>query len=545
MCQNNIYSTLLELCNVPSVSPNVETENNVADLIYEKISSNDYFKKNPELIKLAAIDDDPNPRKLVFGVVKSDLQVEETIILTGHFDVVEPNGPIKELIFDPPSYTKEIANHPLDKDSLKDLNSGNWLFGRGVADMKSGVSVAMEYISNVANAEIKLNVNVAFLFVPDEENDSRGMLGAMTCLRRFEKELSLKFIGCVNTEPSIAPVEGGAPEPSIYLGSIGKINPFIYILGKRMHLGEYHKGVSASLIASYLNLNIEGNLSLADSSESMTYLPIGCHMIKNIEQKYGASIVDRMFILYGCLPVKKYPEQILKELVSTAEKSMDRALRHVGEIQCRYLKNADDMVKYESKIMTYEELREMYYSKFGDQAEAKINEILASQDEAADMRSRALDIATEMVDSLGIDGPCIIIGFMFPCYPFIENRTDYPEDKYFKEIASEVVSFAEKKFNTKISVHEFFEGASDLSYCGLRGRGKEYLPYINNVPGWGKLYSWPLSDMEYFDFPVINIGPWGKDLHKYTERVNVEYAVSILPELLQLFIRRISDHYKK
>ncbi len=49
MCQNNIYSTLLELCNVPSVSPNVETENNVADLIYEKISSNDYFKKTPNL----------------------------------------------------------------------------------------------------------------------------------------------------------------------------------------------------------------------------------------------------------------------------------------------------------------------------------------------------------------------------------------------------------------------------------------------------------------------------------------------------------------
>lgn len=541
MFQNEIYTTLLDLCKIPSVSPNVETENRAARYIYDKMASKEYFKKNPEHIKLADIDKNPNTRKLVFGVVKSDPKVKETVVLTGHFDVVEANGPLKELIFDPVNYTKEIANHPLDDDSLKDLNSGDWLFGRGVADMKSGVSAALHYVSRVADAEIKPQVNVAFLYVPDEENDSRGMLGAMTCLRQLEKDLSLKFIACVNTEPSMAPVGGGAPVPSVYLGSIGKINPFIYVLGKRMHLGEYHKGVSASLIASYLNLNIEGNLALADSTEQMTYLPYGCHIIKNIEQKYGASIVDRMFLLYGYLPVKKYPEQILKELKEIADKSMKQALQRVDEIQYKYLKDTKEILKYESKIMTYEELQKMYYDKLGDLAEAKIDKILTSQDKAMDMRSRALELVTVMVDTLGIQGPCIIIGCMFPCYPFIENRDGNSGDELIKKIAYEIADYAKEKHEIKLSIHEFFEGVSDLSYCGLRGRGKKYLPYIKNVPGWGKLYSWPVSDLEYFDLPVINIGPWGKDIHKFTERVNVEYAVSILPELLQLFVQRIAD----
>lgn len=43
---------------------------------------------------------------------------------------------------------------------------------------------------------------------------------------------------------------------------------------------------------------------------------------KNIGQKYGASISERVFILYGYLPVKKCTDQIIEEFAEIVEKSL-------------------------------------------------------------------------------------------------------------------------------------------------------------------------------------------------------------------------------
>jgi arginine utilization protein RocB len=41
-----------------------------------------------------------------------------------------------------------------------------------------------------------------------------------------------------------------------------------------------------------------------------------------------------------------------------------------------------------------------------------------------------------------------------------------------------------------------------------------------NTPQWGMIYNIPFEDISTVSMPVINIGPWGKDLHKVGERVN-------------------------
>ena len=41
--------------------------------------------------------------------------------------------------------------------------------------------------------------------------------------------------------------------------------------------------------------------------------------------------------------------------------------------------------------------------------------------------------------------------------------------------------------------------------------------------------------------PAVNFGGFGKDAHKWTERVNVPYTFELLPKLIQKTI----DHYLK
>lgn len=52
------------------------------------------------------------------------------------------------------------------------------------------------------------------------------------------------------------------------------------------------------------------------------------------------------------------------------------------------------------------------------------------------------------------------------------------------------------------------------------------------MPLLGNIYNLPLEEIGYISMPSINVGPWGKDFHKLTERVNTEDLLVRTPKLL-------------
>ena len=53
-----------------------------------------------------------------------------------------------------------------------------------------------------------------------------------------------------------------------------------------------------------------------------------------------------------------------------------------------------------------------------------------------------------------------------------------------------------------------------------------------NTPGFGTLYSIPIEDMQTLNLPVLDIGSFGKDAHKFTERIEKRYTFEVAPELV-------------
>jgi len=41
------------------------------------------------------------------------------------------------------------------------------------------------------------------------------------------------------------------------------------------------------------------------------------------------------------------------------------------------------------------------------------------------------------------------------------------------------------------------------------------------------------------DLPVLNIGPYGKDAHKFTERLHLPYWHNVAPQLLKFAVEEI------
>ena len=65
------------------------------------------------------------------------------------------------------------------------------------------------------------------------------------------------------------------------------------------------------------------------------------------------------------------------------------------------------------------------------------------------------------------------------------------------------------------------------------------------MPFFNSLYDIPVSEIESISMPCINIGPWGKDFHKLTERVLKQDLYERTPAILRHAIGLVLDDGRK
>ncbi|MFS8541883.1 MAG: peptidase M20, partial [Tissierellales bacterium] len=83
-----------------------------------------------------------------------------------------------------------------------------------------------------------------------------------------------------------------------------------------------------------------------------------------------------------------------------------------------------------------------------------------------------------------------------------------------------------------IKMKKFYPYISDLSYAAAPREKNAIESLKNNMPGFGVKYNLPIEDMQRLNLPVVNIGPFGKDAHKFTERLEEDYSFNVAPKLV-------------
>lgn len=542
--RDGIYRLLLELCSVRSVSASPEGENRAASLIYEKLSEIEYFRNNPEDLKLLPVEGDQLGRNIVTALVRAVPETSKTVIITGHFDVVDVQvcGPLGEIAFDPEEYSKKIGEMPISREARLDLESGNYLFGRGVADMKAGIAIEMALLSDLSSKRDELNGNILFLAVPDEENNSAGMRGAVPYLAGFQDEQGLDFLACINMEPTVTSKRVGGG--SIYTGTIGKIMPFYLCVGKEAHVGEYFEGISASLIASHLNILVEGNPSYSDILGTRLFPPQTCLKIKDLRTAYSVTLPERAVAYYNCLTVSRTPSSVMQDMKGLASLALERTFLHLRNSADQYEEMGQKVLspyEIEPIVLSVEEMAEKARNKLGDSYEERYLDHLASIPDEYDERDRGISIVNWMIDVSGEKGPFIVAGFLPPFNPYRVNRRDSARELAVIQTSEELRDLARDRYDREMSIEEVFEGITDLSYVGFQGEREDLEPIVYNTPGWGYVYSIPVEDLLRLDIPVMNLGPLGKDAHKNTERLELTSGLEVAPALLAYAVHRICE----
>lgn len=532
MSQNNeILELLCKLVHIPSDTDS-PAEAQVADLILSQL------KKNPKLLKdntfgLENIPNDPHGRSIVWGLLKGE--GPETVILLNHHDVVDSldYGILQNLAYEPDLLKEALKKQNLPKEVRDDLESGEWLFGRGTADMKGGIAIQLKLLETFAEKQ-NFKGNLLFLSVPDEENLSLGMRKGTNLLKKLSQEHSLDYRLLINSEPH----ERKNGRLTIYDSSVGKTMAVVYVQGQKAHIGKVFEGLNPTAILSRMILHTELNSDFSDSVLGETSTPPSWSFARDFKRNYDASIPEAAGGYLSFLTLNRTPKNILETLKTVGEKAFNESIAHLRAEYQKVFPNSERIPDYPSNIKFFEDLLNDAMTVDPQKTQSMLNDshneirALLNQGKISIPESNFI-VIERLLKLVDYNTPTIIIALSPPFYPHTTSTTD----KNYTHLRSVM----EKTLSShNVEFEHYFMGISDLSYIGLQNED-EIVPYVaRNMPLWNdNFYTIPFESMKTLTMPTLILGPWGKDLHQKTERVFIPDLLENVPSCIETLILNV------
>lgn len=511
----------------------------MAEEIADLLSTLPYFRRNRQHLFRQTIPDDPLGRSYVAALVKG--RGQGTVILLSHFDVVDVEDfrGLRSLAFDPVSYTKALAPQSLPPEAARDLQSGRYLFGRGVMDMKAGLALHLSLLERCSAKAEALPGSILLLTVPDEESSSAGMIGAVPFLNRLAEQEGLRYLAVINSEPSF-PRFAGDENQYLYTGTIGKLLPMFYFAGEEAHAGNPFAGLSADLLCSELNRLLEVNPDFCDRDGDTVTAPPICLRQSDWVPHYSVTLPNRAYAWYNYLTLRKTPDRVLQEMVDAAKTAFRHARRKVAErAVCHAAMTGfpPAPILWEERVITFAELWQEAVACYPALTE-EIDRLIAGwREQRLDDREISFRLVREVHRRYPARGPMIVVLFAPPYYPH-HRVSDEGWGGQVKEVAKQVAALAKEEFGEELILQDYFPGLCDFSYCAMPYPEK-LSALSQNMPVWGRTYRLPVNEIATFSTPVLNIGPRGFDAHKPTERLDTVYSFTVTPRLLQAAVEAL------
>jgi arginine utilization protein RocB len=434
-----------------------------------------------------AVPHDYAHRSNVFAVKRG--KSKRAIVLTGHFDVVSVKdyGDFRDIAFSPDKLRSEIlaklkssGEHPKVR---ADLESGEFLPGRGLLDMKAGLAAGIAAMEAYAG-----DMTLVFIGVTDEEERSAGARAAIPALQKLITEEKLEIALIINLD-SISDQGDGSKGRIVTYGSIGKQLLAAYVVSQQTHAGYPQDGVNAA----YVMAELVRVLELAPELAEVTGNEVAAHpttlFAKDGKQGYNVTTPAHAFAYWNTMQHRRSGAEVLEIALSLAGDAVKAAEARTGR-------------KIALKTM------------------ADLPRPIQVADHALSLPDQTSLALAEMAQH--IKDPTVYLGFASIPYPAVLMR-----DQKLRETISKAV----KPFG--LGEVNYFAGISDMSFFGEASGDLSVL--AANTPIWGSGFVMP----EPAGYPCINIGPWGRDYHTWLERLHAPYAFNILPQVLLSVIEAV------
>lgn len=535
---------------------NTAKEVPMAQVICDIIGENEYFQKHQEQYGMYDLPGDALGRKAVWALhLAGDPAVAgqanaPTVILAGHMDTVSTDNyaglePLSRTPEKLAAAMKEQGEDgkpvllPLSSQTKQDLESGEWLFGRGTADMKGGLSVNLDQV--LQGAEDK---NLMFLAVPDEETYSVGMRGAANLLLELKERFSLDYRLMLMGESHLRDERG-----SVYFdGTIGKMTVNIVVRGIPSHVRFYYGASNAILLASKIAAAIDGNAALTERYLSEVAPPPSISYFRDTKPRYDVTLAESVDMSLVQFLYKKSPDRAIRDICDLVEKAAEETTQYVEDQyqiwKGEYAVNVKPHGK-KTEVLTYSQLKDQvrqhmgaeFDSWYDGQLQAVVEERRAGTCSMNDGTNR---LVHALLNAWKPDMPVVVIALAPPMYPGFKNGDICDAGDQVMTLPEEICRFCREQLGYDAYFEHYFGGISDMSYAACIYGAEESRTVGENMPLWGDCYDVDFDAIRKLQIPVYNIGPFGRDIHTGTERVNKQSLTDETPRL----IRFVLDHIK-
>lgn len=505
--------------------------------IHDWLARMPYFVEHPEELILHRLPGDKQGRSCIIATIRARKPSKDAVLLLGHTDTVGTSdyAAAERWSTDPKYLPGVLSSMKLGTGTIEDIKSGGYIFGRGIFDMKAGVAALM-LIAQMASRDVcDLGANLVFAFVPDEEGGSAGMLAAVQRLSAIAKDEGWVFIAGLDTDYMTESFPGDTSR-YVYLGTVGKLLPSVYVHGEATHVGEAFCGMDANFLAAAVMSSIDLDPDLCDIVDGeSTQPPISLRM-KDLKDEYSVQTAEGAFLYFNFSTHSSTPDQVMARMQDKVEEAMEEAVKELAARERRHasLSGRDAAKSYAvPRVITYSELLDEAEAALGDRLALIVEEIKSAPDfSALDPRDSSLRLVHGIHRHLPDQSPKAVVFFSPPYYPHISiDGNDEKGTKLAQAVAC-AVNEAKEKLGYEIVIKRFYPYISDLSYCKLPTDSGAIEALVSNMPAWPEAYELPLDAISCLSMPVANIGPFGKDAHKPTERLSRAYSLDAMPLIL-------------
>jgi arginine utilization protein RocB len=493
------------------------------------LAATPYFQRHPDQLLTVDSHGEPLTRNVV-ALVRG--KGRRTVVLAGHFDTVSiaNYGTLAPLACDPEPLTQallaELRSRPLngaEAKALEDFESGDFIAGRGLLDMKSGLAAGIAVLERFAGRDAPEG-NLLFVATPDEENRSRGMRSLRDALPEIARRFDLDIVGGINLDASSCE-RNGEEGRAVYLGSIGKFAPFAFVIGRPTHAGYPFNGTSAHRISAEIVRAMDTVPELSDEAFGERSPPPVCLEARDIRDGYDVTTPDRVWLSFNWLTHRRIASEIIGEFRAIVSGALQAALETQDAHAARYRGAA--AARTDGLVLTYAELLERVEARGGAAALARLDALDRSLSGGTDPLKVSREIVSAAATEAGIEGPAVIVGFGSLHYPLVHlERADAGNRQAELQ---RVMEEAASRHGTSIKFKQIFAGISDMSFFGHRPEAREAGLLAANTPSAAFTDNAPEGLLA---FPTVNIGPWGRDYHQKWERVHAPYTFEVLPDLV-------------
>ena len=525
-----------ELVQIPSVNSSAHGEVDICRRVAEILSSFPYFQEHPDLVWETPLLNDPLQRSNVFAFLpKADSK--KIVLLHAHIDTVgiEDFGKQKADAFSPERLLRFFENYEADADVQSDALSGEWAFGRGMLDMKSGMAVHLANLLHYSLNPQELPFNLLLMGNPVEENDHTGVIAALPELLAFKRK-GYEFIVAVNTD-FVSPLFEGDDTRYLYTGAAGKILPCFYIKGRETHVGSTLQGIDPTLLSSAINLAINTNSDLCELIDDEEVLPSSALQQRDCKDFYNVQTAKVAHLYFNTFLYERSVTDVLTVLRSAAEEAVRQVTDKLDARLAEYRARVGvpiGTIEHEVTVLLFEDyLREC--SQKGVDTAAIIEENLEKYGQE-DKRAFGFRVVDALEHATGDDAAKVILFLAPPFCPHNGIEPDSPVDHAISAAMEKIGAEHGQTFKKR----RFFPFLSDSSYLSMSETKEEILTLIQNFPGMESIYPLPTDDIQELSIPAVNLGVYGKGAHTWKERVYKPYSYEVLPRLIREVIVHLS-----